>query len=269
MPVGSQCLLCARKRSNVGIRTRKVRCGEQRPNCHNCKRLGVQCTGYAKPYRSPATGRALAPLLRATSYGAVFTNEKEISMFQFFMEKTFKWLHTASAGYSDLCSRSWGEALQMMHYKPAMKHLILVTSAAFSHFASEGQSRRLKGQNDEDVFLLQHYGAALKNLREKIDEQDVDVIILASCILCVVELFRNRTRIFRQHLEAGLKILTAYRQRRSPIGSELSGQEPLSGYSSNDPCYNRIEQTIVPTIEAIHDKADRMSSGTYTVYKKL
>ena len=279
---GRQKVFHTKSRTGCQIcRTRRVRCDETRPSCRNCTRLGFQCEGpkltfivnreqQLDVWSLQDTDSRMPPMLTDN----LFATAKENAAFQFFLEKTLPWFSSPKAPNcdGDLCYRFWcPTALQMMHHEPLIKHLVLATATSHGYVqdimvaATFGEKKGIVDRRfDRDVFLLHHYGKAIRILREQ--TADISTILVACLIVAMVEYFRYQPRLFLQHLEFGERIVRDHYSEDGTLpicdGSNVTGEGGQRKYSASsnisDACDSRIRECVIPTLNLLKSNSGWM-----------
>lgn len=164
---------------------RRVKCGEERPECRRCTSTGRECDGYAdiKPSVSLTTqsniiseGLTLRP--STVPWYDLFTGDVERRSFQYFLEKTAPQL----AG--DFECPFWDYmVLQSVHQEPAIRHITVALGSLhenFEHDAALVHSSRLAAGGS---FALRQYLSAMHSLMPTPNSSQPLDVCLISCIL--------------------------------------------------------------------------------------
>ena len=164
---------------------RRVKCGEERPECRRCTSTGRRCDGYANSQssfsqttQSSIITETLTRRPPTVPWYGLFTGDLERRSFRFFLEKTAPQL----AG--DFECPFWDYmVLQSVHQEPAIRHITVALGSLhenFEHDAALVHSSRLAAGGS---FALRQYLSAMHCLMPTpTSSQPLDVCLI-SCIL--------------------------------------------------------------------------------------
>jgi hypothetical protein len=140
--------------------------------------------------------------------------------------------------------------LQFSNFEPAVRHSLVAISSLYEDFHYKGKVTK---QLQSNAFALQHYNAAIENLRRL----DNEPLILLVCVLFVcIEILQNNRGAAMQHIAHGIVILEriggAYPwtlEHLSPIFRRLSIFPLFFGGPSNNkfPTLSGLDAPIPPT----------------------
>lgn len=142
-------------------RTRRVKCGEEKPECLRCTKLGRKCDWYdpdrpemsstglarrASAGSSPTASSIASPTasIIATSSAIIEKDEKETRSLNFFIN------NTAPELAGDFKSRFWNSlVLQRCHSDPPIRHAVIALGA-FHEFFKFGDKKLLEAGAIDD-----------------------------------------------------------------------------------------------------------------------
>lgn len=204
-------------------RTRRVKCDEQRPSCHNCTKRGRQCDGYAPPPNShgqrrsslapPGANVRLDPYVRRVDINLPGTSN-ERRHFDYFQQRTVVDL----AGYFD--SAFWYQlVLQISHCEPAVRHGIIALGSLHETLDQGGHEFGLRSLSTaERESSLQQYSRSITSLRGLLAFEKGSNTLEVALICCILfysfeTLYGNHDQALL-HLQNGLKILQQWKAER-------------------------------------------------------
>lgn len=107
----------------ITCKARRVKCSEERPYCHRCKKTGIKCEGYPQNPKSQPPKAAREPQSPKHSQvpaKSLFQSKEDASGFRF----TVQTLSIRLQFYS--CSKLWDSIIpQASHDYLAVKHAML------------------------------------------------------------------------------------------------------------------------------------------------
>lgn len=168
-------------------RDRRVKCGEERPSCLRCVKIGMECDGYTKPVLPPQSTRTKRLLPRAVCNiplailptTALFSNQIEHQYFLHFRDEVALELS------GPIQTNIWNYIiLQATHETVALRSLTISIAALekSKSSSSEGNSHR--------AFAIRQYGKALSELRQiltRSDDTAVRISLIASLLIFCFE----------------------------------------------------------------------------------
>ncbi|KAL2072939.1 hypothetical protein VTL71DRAFT_10263 [Oculimacula yallundae] len=187
----------------VTCKIRRLKCGEEKPNCHRCLKSGWHCDGYDHVVALPqAPPLALAPLRpRSISTTSSQTSSPTISLFvpsmsldlydeeQRYFQSFVDDVSIHLQGHDTFFWR--GVALQESHINYSVRHGIVAIGAL-----AKSADRSLCGSYRMDTshsthreFALQQYEKAIQGLRQSMDVIPHGNCVRASIISCLVLAF--------------------------------------------------------------------------------
>ena len=219
-------------------RIRKVKCGEEKPNCKRCTSTGRKCEYDASPVSYtfsslPSTGSILdRPLSSAPN-----TVWRERRAFAYYSE------HAGSFIAGDLDSGFWRETVpRICRREPAVWDAVNAISALFESpdpcldpvfLRRRPESFRSLHQSHRDAFTW--YSRSLSKIRGQIGQGTVDThTALISCILFIC------IETLQGHVESALEL---YRQGENLILGLLDGGNP-TGTSIAEMTF--LKDTVIP-----------------------
>ncbi|PYI02589.1 hypothetical protein BO78DRAFT_376645 [Aspergillus sclerotiicarbonarius CBS 121057] len=206
----------ATPRSRTGCQTCKIRhvkCDEQRPECHQCKRTGRKCDGYTQqrpqndvePTRRPKMSADHRIVLRAGT-------REERHYLYFFNTQTAQ----ALSGFFD--SGLWRRQLpQLSECEPVVRHATAAVSAAHERALAlqrDPSARRITNER----FIVYHYNEAIRHLRCYLASSGgkTDLTLITCFLFVCLEMLNGNVKQALDHLEAGLKIIQRTTDQQSP-----------------------------------------------------
>ncbi|RAL64587.1 hypothetical protein DID88_001622 [Monilinia fructigena] len=218
----TRCLTC---------RIRRVKCGEEKPECHRCTKTGRKCDGYdpdrpemsstaqsekasaaSSPSLSPITSHTTSIITMPSS--SINGNEQEQRSFHFFINKTAPEL----AGFCE--SKFWTSlVLQRCHSDHSIRHAIIALGAYRESFKF-GDIKLLEGESidyPKQRFALIQNNKAIRHLKGHLSHggyTQTPEVILISCLLFICfEAMQGNYQAAFDHLNSGLKILNDWMER--------------------------------------------------------
>ncbi|KAF2627497.1 hypothetical protein BU25DRAFT_48943 [Macroventuria anomochaeta] len=232
------------RKTRTGCRTckiRRVKCDETFPACRRCIKLGGICDGYGvwggggainPDTKSPLQAFASNSLMTAANNlrdGPTWTGLRVSSEEQIYLE----WfIHgTAAKPPRIFNSPFWDPAiLQATIHEPMILQALLALSAAHKRHVLDPVNRAREGLVPDglEVFLLKHYGSAIKGLQNhldggaKIPKAKWFAAVTMCAIFVLFELMRGRFEEACVHLKTGAHIAKQF--TREPGQPDLSPQ---------------------------------------------
>ncbi|QDS73985.1 hypothetical protein FKW77_008526 [Venturia effusa] len=216
----SRCVHERKRTGCVTCKTRHVRCGEEKPICHNCKRLKKECSyaptdDAARPRRRTKTDITfkavtfpLAPTTHPQAPIKKATSSRERRVFDFFCQRTVPLL---SHNFS---SEFWTyDVLQMFESVPAIRHCILALASL--HLDAHDGKHEIGATEASSCCLTSsstsHYFGALSCLRRAIDpafieRSSLEVALVASTLLAIYESLLGCGKQSRIHVHHGIQL---------------------------------------------------------------
>ncbi|KAH7234637.1 uncharacterized protein BKA55DRAFT_579225 [Fusarium redolens] len=197
-------------RSKSGCRTckiRRIKCDEGRPGCLRCSSTGRVCDGYGiwdSKLRLPST---TGSLYQPISPSCLFSrNKSTLSSFAWFTTRARKKIPGIFA------SDFWNTLiLQVSAQETAVLHsLVALASAHKRGMLSPHDGLSESGVPDNESFMLQHYNAAIMQLRHHLtvgDKKSVRVVAISCLIFICLEFLRGNMKTGANHLQNGLNLL--------------------------------------------------------------
>ncbi|KAI9643492.1 hypothetical protein NHQ30_008111 [Ciborinia camelliae] len=208
---------------------RRVKCGEEKPDCLRCTKTGRKCDGYdsdrpeipniamtrmastassssASPIASPATS-PVASMIRILS-PSINGDGEERRSFNFFIDRTAPEL----AGFFE--SRFWiSLVLQRCHSDPPIRHAAIALGALHESFKF-GDVKLLEAgaiDNPKQRFALLQNNKAIRHLTGHLSHggnpQSPEVILISCLLFICFEAMQGNNQAAFSHLNSGLKIL--------------------------------------------------------------
>ncbi|KAK1997381.1 hypothetical protein LX36DRAFT_749754 [Colletotrichum falcatum] len=179
----------------VTCKIRRVKCDEAKPSCNRCTTSGRHCDGYTpinsselqhyRPYRvfpgasQPGEGRAL----------------------QYFVQEAAPYL----AGAID--PHFWPKVvMQFTSFESAVRHSVVSISCLAERIqrrAAADEQLRLQ----DETFALQHYNAAIHELRRMPLQHSQPVVLLVCLLFVYVELMQANRRAAMVHCKHGFQLM--------------------------------------------------------------
>ncbi|KAF2790351.1 hypothetical protein K505DRAFT_364812 [Melanomma pulvis-pyrius CBS 109.77] len=201
-------------------KTRKVKCGEERPACHKCVSTGRVCDGYGiwggGGFRQGPCSTTAGPItcklesqLVNTSPVSILSGTK-IKEEQVYLE-WFK-CRTVSKLPGAFPSDFWEVfLLQASSSEPAILHAVLALSSAHKRSVLHSGLERVDVPPDpQEQFMLHHYSKAITRLRPHLSSQSrtsARVALVTCLVFITLEYFRGHYKAGQTHLWNGLKLL--------------------------------------------------------------
>ncbi|KAE8153117.1 hypothetical protein BDV25DRAFT_149993 [Aspergillus avenaceus] len=226
------------KRSRRGCRTckiRKVKCGEEKPNCIRCTSTGRKCE---------YEGKALGTFSSASSATSMLDSPLSLSPNTVWRERrsfAYYFQHAAPFVGGSLDVDFWRVIVpQVCRSEPAVWDAIIAISALFESpdpcpdlALERGREIRTLNQNHRDA--LTWYSRSVSAVRQRIERGDVDIFVgLVSCILFIcIEALQGALAEAAQLYDQGIRLICALRAQTA------SGTVPAAKIAW-------LEDTIVP-----------------------
>ena len=206
-------------------RIRRVKCDEQKPECHRCVSTGRKCDGYSilpfsrrdfQQAASVSTSRQASPSYQHQAGGIIprlvtdpaFEDLLEKRYFQFFRQKTI------ASTNSTVDSRFWDRTiLQACHSEPTIKYAVLALSSLHQlSCLPPGSETSLQHRRYAEK---QHQKAleAARSLIASAGAEDIDRILSACVIFIIFEGVRGDYQAASTHMDSGRAIVAQNTQR--------------------------------------------------------
>ncbi|CZR64327.1 uncharacterized protein PAC_14225 [Phialocephala subalpina] len=233
--------------ANSKNRKRRVKCDENRPECHRCCKFGRRCAGYgidktqedleSKPEKRillPKAAATLASIMREPSEFQ-FETDNDFHCFQLFCDETSQEL----SGVFKL--QIWNRiVLQASQQHSFIRHAIISIGSLSnsvkramdrpdqSEFCGRWSSHRLSITTD---FALQHYNKFLHGSRKALMEgnQDRRTALIACLLIICIETLQWHHHQALNHIYSGMALLDEWLSRTPPSSRPgISSPEPLT-----------------------------------------
>ncbi|RAL13894.1 Zn(II)2Cys6 transcription factor domain-containing protein [Aspergillus homomorphus CBS 101889] len=240
-------------------RVRRVKCGEERPNCLRCTSTGRPCDGYDVPTfpsaskltssRQNALAKPLVPRPLSDPSYCLFTSDEERRSFQFFLAKTAPQL----AG--DFECAFWGRLLlQSAHHEPAIRHVTVALGSLHESFErNAGAPFRYGANTTSSSFALHQYLRAIRCLRPMPESsQPIDVCIISCVLFACFEAMSGQYGSAITHVTSGLKILDELRTNpNNGFVSPNVGRTPYIPLDVLCGLFTRLQGQVIVTVHRI------------------
>lgn len=219
-------------------RTRRVKCDETFPACLRCVKLGQICDGYGvwggggavkrgtnTSFKSASSDTLVAMAstihLNPTSTPRLRVSSEEQSYLEWFIHGT------AAAPPRIFNSSFWDPAiLQATAQEPMILQALLTLSAAHKRHVLDPINRAREGlvPDTHEVFLLKHYGSAIKGLQnylggeEKIPKAKWFAAATMCSLFVLIDLMRGRFEEACIHLKSGAHIANKITKEPAQLG---------------------------------------------------
>ena len=197
-------------------RVRHVKCDEEKPACHACRKTGRLCDGYsAKGNQRQAD---VPSLLFGKIYGisaaalasfhlSFLTSGQERHHFDYFQCITRPQIEFAFGS----ASRVHQLILQASHSNAGLKHMVIALGSLTEHLNHSKSSSLGMGRKDGYLeFADTQYIKGISQLQKEMKSLDIPSagLVLASCmLLSLFDFLRGRDSEGRIHMAAGIDIL--------------------------------------------------------------
>lgn len=224
-------------------RSRKVKCGEEKPFCRRCTSTGRKCEGYAgECSTSPATAsaspvRTSTPNIRqqfSTGVESWFESHKERRSFHFYL--THAGLRLGGFWTRD---PFWTrEVMQAAIYYPSIRHLVVALGSAYEHFEDrQTDPSQMEFALQQSNQSIRHLTASSTSLtRDSVESSST--LVTASLLFTILSSMQGQMADAMDHVRAGLKVLQTleYEHAMSDDSSSTSSERSL--YSASlSPAY--------------------------------
>ncbi|KAF8854580.1 hypothetical protein BDZ45DRAFT_805722 [Acephala macrosclerotiorum] len=194
-------------------KTRRVKCGEERPYCIKCQKFGVVCDGYEKP-APPARATTTKPLLPRAVYELPLCTLPTSTLFKSEIEHQY-FLHFRDEVTFDLSgpvpTKIWNYIiLQATNETSALRDFTVSIAALTKAKAcpESGASHR--------AFAIRKYGKALTELRQVIERSDDSAVRISLIASLLIFCFEN---IHGDYEQAVVQLRAALRVMRSRLAT--------------------------------------------------
>ncbi|KAF2149105.1 hypothetical protein K461DRAFT_316012 [Myriangium duriaei CBS 260.36] len=186
-------------------RTRRVKCGEERPVCQRCVTAGYICKGYDTPDQAVRKNESLSisptcAVARSPST-QIFASEQEYQAFSLFRHTTIQQL----CGFHIVDLWTY-HAPQTACLDPGIRHGLVALAAVHDCYNNNGISTP-----DREEFALEHYILAIKShliTMSSTDSSECTRKSIISCIIFVcIELLHGRMGSAALLINQGVKLL--------------------------------------------------------------
>ncbi|KAL2012232.1 hypothetical protein VTN00DRAFT_4950 [Thermoascus crustaceus] len=203
----------------ITCKIRHVKCDEEKPECHQCKKTGRKCDGYdAKPpkhhHSKPKPARLASGVPAISSDHCIVLRpgtREERQYVELFCNQTSR----AISGFFG--SDFWNYLLPQLSYsQPAIRHAIAAVGAIHERFLHAPSLPAPSAGSQNEPFALQQYNKAIKHLMDSFpsSEQSLDLTLITCCLFVCLEMLRGNNEQALNHLEAGLRILCRRQKKR-------------------------------------------------------
>lgn len=250
--------MVSKRRSNPKVKTgcltckvRRVKCGEEKPACFRCLKLGVDCDGYASPesrlkkHRLLPSNRDLLPksILAAPIPTAFvrspFENAEEYRYFDLFCARTA--LEIFPESDSGTTRRMM---LQSCHTNPAIRHALIAIGALDKTSETARDFRKLSvdasdgmpSSSEHHHTALKQYTKAVSLMRASVERMDLRTTLLNCLLILCFEAWNGNLNLAVQQVQTGIRLILDWKSNSEKPQSE-------SNYSSVGP--NFVEDDLV------------------------
>ncbi|RAK97307.1 uncharacterized protein BO80DRAFT_496376 [Aspergillus ibericus CBS 121593] len=201
----------ATSRSRTGCHTCKIRhikCDEQKPERHQCKRTGRKCDGYSQQRPRNDVEPTRKPKISADHR---IVREERHYLYFFNMQ-------TAQALSGVFDSALWRRQIpQLSECEPVVRHAPAAVSAAHERALAlqrDPSTRRISNER----FIVYQYNEAIQHLRSYLASSGgkPDLMLITCFLFVCLEMLNGNMRQALDHLEAGLKIIQGTTDQQSP-----------------------------------------------------
>jgi hypothetical protein len=211
LPKSSQMLrnCFADLRSNSRIR--RVKCGEEKPDCLRCTSTGRNCDGYAPPAQT--SGPSQRRRSSASQTLSPVEHPLEQSALNFFTASTAPRL---SGSFS---SEFWQKrVIEASRTEPSVRHGAIALGALHQDFVSRHERCRRNRDPSIQAFAFQQYTKAISHLHQLIStgSKQLDIALTACILFVCFDCFLGNHSSAIIHLKAGLKILEDIKLQNTP-----------------------------------------------------
>ncbi|KAF3053832.1 hypothetical protein E8E11_010578 [Didymella keratinophila] len=223
---------------------RRVKCGEEKPNCSRCTSTGRKCDGYPKP--------------KETFQIQVFTPSEPVTKLRPAMSQIsglgdntryLEFYHQCAV--PSLSSRFdhefWSKtSLQMAYTEPAVRHAII--ALGYLNQTEPGSLKharsRFQGVHGNKVFL-NHYNEAVRKLVSRMTDPSYSPEIgLVTCLLFVcIEFLRGNYCTAFTHMTNGLRLVREWQQQQQRIDS------PFDDLACTNSTESLIQDVLLPMFQ--------------------
>lgn len=198
-------------------RIRHVKCDEERPACHQCRKTGRLCDGYSTPQKtkSPAD---IPSLLYGKIFGlssdaiadfhfAFLKTEEERRYYEYFQCNTRQQINNAFGS----STRVHPLILQGSHANPSIRYTVIALGSLTEHLkGAKALSHNLDENKRHLEYADMHYMRGISRLRKDLaDSSDPqpEMILISCLLLSLYDFLRGEEAEGRLHLAAGIDIL--------------------------------------------------------------
>ncbi|KIX10250.1 uncharacterized protein Z518_01331 [Rhinocladiella mackenziei CBS 650.93] len=187
-------------------RARKVKCDEQKPECHRCVSTGRKCDGYQQLSNTPSPSNNILQI-----HSDLFASQTERRSFDYFQTRACQDL--GRYFHFPFWSR---EVLQAAIHFPPIRHLVIALGAAYESFTLEGSNEPNPHESAAGMqFALQQSNHSIRHMHNLFQSASTNGQSLEStcCILTASILFTYLSSLQGylgqaiEHIRSGLKLL--------------------------------------------------------------
>lgn len=202
-------------KSDIHVRSRRVKCDETRPQCLRCLKGQRFCEGYpvARSEKDLAFVHYVSDPVGAQR-GLSATpdlDRREARSLDFFRSRVVEELS------GSFCEELWSTHLIIVAtHESAVRHALVAVSALYENYMA-GLDGEQNGGGAMAAFALRQYSRAIRDLF-KMDHQTngiqaADAMLLISTVLFSFECLRDDFQAAMTHLRGGAKLLVEYEGR--------------------------------------------------------
>ncbi|PWY81602.1 hypothetical protein BO94DRAFT_470027 [Aspergillus sclerotioniger CBS 115572] len=219
------------KKGCVTCKIRRVKCGEEKPECSRCTLTGRKCDGYTDISQTQLRQAIFKSAPRHVWSPSPDRNivlvpgtREERQYVQFFCTQT---AHALSGFFP---SEFWTKFLpQLSHCNPAVRHAVIAVGALHQR---QLQGRLMAANADSrqtDEFTIQQYNKAIRKFLQQMEsptDREFDSMLIQCVLFISLEMLSGNTKQAMDHVEGGLRMLSRHLQDKaadqSTFGRDLS-----------------------------------------------
>lgn len=213
----------------TNLRTRRVKCDEQKPACQRCVATKRICEGYTF-------------LNRGVSSTSNFLDEERRGL------QIFR-VRTAQKIFGQQDASNWiPTILQLGHAEPAVRHAITALASLhesiepINNILTTGNMMNRDTTRFTQITALKHYSQAIQCLRNDDMYSRPDLTLIICVLFILFEQFRNGDAECIVHLTAGLRLIYWWRERTNNYAK-------LKDYSR--PTLEFINEKMTPVLQRL------------------
>ncbi|KAH7311102.1 hypothetical protein BKA65DRAFT_558921 [Rhexocercosporidium sp. MPI-PUGE-AT-0058] len=234
----------AKRKSNPKVKTgcltckvRRVKCGEEKPSCFRCRKLGVDCDGYLpadsrmKTQRNLVSNRDLVP---KSIIAAPIPIAFAVSPFESAEEYRYFDLFCGRTAWEIFPESDSGTTRRMMlqscHTNPAIRHALIAIGALDKtsetardfHKLSVDASDGMPSSSEHHRTALRQYTKAVTLMRSSSQSMDLKSTLLNCLVILCFEAWNGNLNLAVQQVQTGIRLILEWKADSEKLGTEAN-----------------------------------------------